>query len=264
MDQQGVERMWDSLRGYVNLASGLTEVTARKAVETATTLLTSGVDEIPDAVTESVTGVAEDMARMTTAQRDALTSLVRSEVDRAVGRLGFVREDELAALRRRVTRLEEQVVAVGVVPAAATLGVDAANAVSQPPASASAIKSPVASKTPVKTTAVKKTAVKKTAVKKTAVKKTAVKKTAVKSSTGGSVAPSAVTADDGPSAQAPAKKAAVKRPVNKKSAVKATASSAKRPATKASGAASATRRSGDDSGAIRRPSAGSRTLASGR
>jgi polyhydroxyalkanoate synthesis regulator phasin len=254
MDQQGVERMWDSLRGYVNLASGLTEVTARKAVETATTLLTSGVDEIPDAVTESVTGVAEDMARMTTAQRDALTSLVRTEVDRAVGRLGFVREDELAALRRRVTRLEEQVVAVGVVPAAATLGVGAANAVSQPPVSAAGVKSPVASKTPVKTAA----------VKKTAVKKTAVKKTAVKSSTSGPVAPSAVTADDGPSAQAPAKKAAVKRPVNKKSAVKATPSAAKRPATKASDAASATRRSGDDSGAIRRPSAGSRTLASGR
>ena len=32
--------------------------------------------------------------------------MIRTEVDRAVGRLGFVREDELAALRARVERLE--------------------------------------------------------------------------------------------------------------------------------------------------------------
>lgn len=244
MDQQGVERMWDSLRGYVNLASGLTEVTARKAVETATTLLTSGVDEIPDAVTESVTGVAEDMARMTTAQRDALTSLVRSEVDRAVGRLGFVREDELAALRRRVTRLEEQVVAVGVVPAAATLGVDTANAASAPTASATGAKAPVA---------------KKTAVKKSVTKRTAVKSSTLKSSTTSSAAEA--------NSQTPAKKTAVKRPVTKKSAVKSSSAAAKRPATtsaKSAKSAGAKGQSGDDAGAIRRPSAGSRTLASGR
>jgi len=237
--------MWDSLRGYVNLASGLTEVTARKAVETATTLLSSGVDEIPDAVTESVTGVAEDMARMTTAQRDALTSLVRSEVDRAVGRLGFVREDELAALRRRVTRLEEQVVAVGVVPAAVTLGVDTANAVSAPTASTTVAKPPAA--------------------KKTAVKKSVTKRTAVKSSTLKSP-----TASNGPEASspAPAKKTAVKKPVTKKSAVKSTAGAAKRPATTSANSAAisagAKGQSGDDAGAIRRPSAGSRSLASGR
>jgi hypothetical protein len=37
-----------------------------------------------------------------------LVSMIRSEVDRAVGRMGFVREDELAALRRHVQRLEQQ------------------------------------------------------------------------------------------------------------------------------------------------------------
>lgn len=37
-----------------------------------------------------------------------LLGLIRAEVDRAVGRMGFVREDELAALRRHVQRLEQQ------------------------------------------------------------------------------------------------------------------------------------------------------------
>jgi nucleoid-associated protein YgaU len=37
-----------------------------------------------------------------------LVGLIRTEVDRAAGRLGFVREEELAAVRRHVARLETQ------------------------------------------------------------------------------------------------------------------------------------------------------------
>jgi hypothetical protein len=37
---------------------------------------------------------------------ELIVGLVRTEVDRAVGRLGFVREEELAAVRRHVERLE--------------------------------------------------------------------------------------------------------------------------------------------------------------
>lgn len=40
--------------------------------------------------------------------RDVVVELVRNELDQMVGRMGFVREDELAALRRHVERLEEQ------------------------------------------------------------------------------------------------------------------------------------------------------------
>jgi cell division protein FtsB len=35
--------------------------------------------------------------------------MIRTEVDKAVGRMGFVREDELAALRRHVQRLEGEI-----------------------------------------------------------------------------------------------------------------------------------------------------------
>ena len=41
--------------------------------------------------------------------RDLLTGLVRTEVDRAVGRMGFVREEELAAVRKHVQRLARRV-----------------------------------------------------------------------------------------------------------------------------------------------------------
>jgi hypothetical protein len=41
--------------------------------------------------------------------RELLVGLVRTEVDRAVGRMGFVREDELAALRTRLENLEAKV-----------------------------------------------------------------------------------------------------------------------------------------------------------
>jgi len=38
--------------------------------------------------------------------RDLLIGLIRSEVDKAIGRVSFVREDELAALRARVEKIE--------------------------------------------------------------------------------------------------------------------------------------------------------------
>ena len=41
--------------------------------------------------------------------REMLLGLVTSEVDRVVSRMGFVREDELAAVRRHVQRLEKEI-----------------------------------------------------------------------------------------------------------------------------------------------------------
>ncbi|NDH97004.1 MAG: hypothetical protein EBZ17_06025, partial [Actinobacteria bacterium] len=55
---------------------------------------------------ESVQDIADDLLVTSQQNREALMEMIRTEVDRAVGRLGFVREDELAALRARVERLE--------------------------------------------------------------------------------------------------------------------------------------------------------------
>lgn len=114
--------MLDALRGYVQLATGLTEVTISKAREAAAALLSQGLDleKVPDVpgkdsavdaakvAANQVQGLADDLLETSKQNRELLTGLVRTEVDRAAGRLGFVREEELAAVRRHVARLEGQ------------------------------------------------------------------------------------------------------------------------------------------------------------
>lgn len=111
--------MLDALRGYVELASGLTEVTVRKARKVAQSLLSgeldgvvptgAGATDAARAMSSQVQDLADDIVAQATANRELLVGLIRTEIDRAAGRLGFVREEELAAVRRHLQRLEEQV-----------------------------------------------------------------------------------------------------------------------------------------------------------
>lgn len=101
--------MLEDLRGYIQMASGLTEVTAAKARDVAMSLVNQGLSlttKAPDVVGQ-VQEMADDLMSTSKTNREMLLGLIRTEVDRAVGRMGFVREDELAALRRRVEHLEE-------------------------------------------------------------------------------------------------------------------------------------------------------------
>ena len=103
--------MLDDLRGYLQLATGLTEVTANRAKEAALALVGQGFSlstKAPDVVGQ-VQELADDVVSTSKSNRELLVSMIRSEVDKAVGRMGFVREDELAALRRHVQRLEQQI-----------------------------------------------------------------------------------------------------------------------------------------------------------
>jgi polyhydroxyalkanoate synthesis regulator phasin len=95
----------DEVRGYLQLAGGLTEMTAARARDIATSLLGQGRTVVP----EEVRGLADDLVETSRNNREMLIGLIRTEVDRAVGRMGFVREDELAALRRHVQRLEAEI-----------------------------------------------------------------------------------------------------------------------------------------------------------
>lgn len=102
--------MLDDIRGYLQMASGLTEVTAAKAREIAMALVGQGMSlstKAPDVVGQ-VQELADDLVATSKGNRDLLTGMIRTEVDKAVGRMGFVREDELAALRRHVQRLEAE------------------------------------------------------------------------------------------------------------------------------------------------------------
>ena len=106
--------MLDDLRNYLQLASGLTETTASKAKDAATGLLAHGVSlsskamPAPDMMGQ-VQELADDLVATSRNNREMLVGMIRAEVDRNVGRMGFVREDELAALRRHVQRLEKQI-----------------------------------------------------------------------------------------------------------------------------------------------------------
>ena len=155
---------YDSLRAYLALASGLAEVTLEKARQAAREFLAEGVDFNAAASTaehaarglqDQVSSMAEDLMEQGKANREALIGVVRSEVDKAVGRLGFVREEELAALRAHVMRLEAQIASMA-------------------GASATTARAAAASTTST-TRAAKKTAAKKTAAKKTAAKTPATK-----------------------------------------------------------------------------------------
>ena len=145
----------DALRSYLQLASGLTDVTKERAKAAAQALIssnpleggTSAVTALGSTVTANAGALADDLVAASKANRKLLVGLIRSEVDRAVHRLGLATGDELDALAERVARIEG----------------DAGIASS---ATRSAATPSVAAKTPAKKTPAKKTAVKKTAATK--------------------------------------------------------------------------------------------------
>lgn len=106
--------MLDDLRTYLQMATGVTEATTAKAREVVSGLLASGMAltakavPAPDMVGQ-VQELADDLVETSRNNRELLTGTIRAEVDKAVGRMGFVREDELAAVRRHVQRLQVQV-----------------------------------------------------------------------------------------------------------------------------------------------------------
>lgn len=153
----------DALRSYLQLASGLTDVTKERAKAAAQALVsgnplesgTSAVTALGTTVTANAGALADDLVAASKANRKLLVGLIRSEIDRAVHRLGLATGDEVTALSERVARME-----------GAASGVNASSA-TKSPASESAARRTPAKKTATKTSARKKTAVKKTAVKQT-------------------------------------------------------------------------------------------------
>ena len=95
-----------TVRPYIQLASGLLGMSAAKAAEFAQGMWTQGGDVVDDGV-QAATEAGGQIAALLSP--DQIRAIVREEVDKASRRLGFAREDELASLRREVTRLEQQV-----------------------------------------------------------------------------------------------------------------------------------------------------------
>ncbi|MEU8227546.1 polyhydroxyalkanoate synthesis protein PhaF [Kribbella sp. NPDC048915] len=95
----------DAVRGYVQLASGLTEVTKQKAQAAAKALLQqTGADSLTTKASE----LADEIVATSKSNRQLLQAIVSNEVEGAVARLGFVRSEEVAGLTRRVKALETE------------------------------------------------------------------------------------------------------------------------------------------------------------
>ncbi|MEV1160464.1 hypothetical protein AB0J27_34200 [Micromonospora chokoriensis] len=95
--------MQDAWRAYLELAMGLTEAPRKKAQDVARRLVGSG-----GATAAQLQALGEELVTTGAANREALTKLVRFEVDRALGAVGLATADEVAELTRRVHDLERQ------------------------------------------------------------------------------------------------------------------------------------------------------------
>ena len=153
----------EGLRGYIQLANGLTDVTRERARSAAKALLAQGEvgvgAVVPAPVRSQVGALTDDLLATSRANRDLLANLVRAEVERSVARLGLVSAQELSAssrrsraLERRVEELEQELHAV----ARAT----------------------------ARTSTASKSAAKKSTAKKTTAKRSAAKKAPAQKSTG--------------------------------------------------------------------------------
>lgn len=165
--------VFESVRGYVQLASGLSELTRARATEAAHGLLSlqgTGI-EAGGKLAVQVSALAEELLVAATTNRHNLTALVRSEVDAAVNRLGLVSTEKLAESQAEAARLRAEVETLRSASSRAT-----------------AAKKPAAKKTAAKRTAVK-TAVKTATAKTTRAKKTPAKKTPAKKTTVSGAAP---------------------------------------------------------------------------
>lgn len=195
----------DVMRGYLQVAGGLTDISVQRARDLADSLLSRSSDAA-ERSTEQITALADDLVKQSQNNRDILIGIVRTEIDRSVGRMGFVREEELAAVRNHVQRLEAQLKALqsGATDAGTTAARSASGAAVRtiagaaematkvvptrrsepevasdaPLAAETAAQPPAATKTAAKRATAKRAPATTTAAKKAAARKTAAKKAA--------------------------------------------------------------------------------------
>jgi polyhydroxyalkanoate synthesis regulator phasin len=155
----------DALRGYVQLASGLTEVTKQRAEAAAKALLQqTGADKLTSGLSTKVSDLADEIVATSKSNRQLLQAIVSNEVEGAVSRLGFVRSEEVAALTRRVQNLEGELAEARAAGAVSPAGNTLAEAGHGPAKKAAAQKA--AKKAPAKKAAAKKAAKKSATAKK--------------------------------------------------------------------------------------------------
>jgi polyhydroxyalkanoate synthesis regulator phasin len=90
-------------RTYLELASGLGEVSRQKVTKVLKDLVGKG-----NATAEQLRSMTAELIAANAANREALKRLIKLEVDRALGRVGLATMDEVNELTERVRDLERQ------------------------------------------------------------------------------------------------------------------------------------------------------------
>jgi Poly(hydroxyalcanoate) granule associated protein (phasin) len=102
-----VAEPWQS---YANLVGDLTRNVRERAMSTARLLLTqAGLEERAMDAGERLSKLVEEIWQASRANRELVENLIAAEVDRAAGRLGLVRSEELQELRAEVAELRESI-----------------------------------------------------------------------------------------------------------------------------------------------------------
>ena len=103
--------VFESVRGYVELASGLGDLTKARAKDAAQGLLSLPVAGMTTGskMALQASTLADEIFAAATANRSNLTELVRSEVDVAITRLGLVPAQKLEEAQAEATRLRAEV-----------------------------------------------------------------------------------------------------------------------------------------------------------
>jgi hypothetical protein len=174
---------FESVRAYVQLASGLSDLTRARAMEAAQGLLSLPATGIATGtkMASRATVLADELLAVAAANRSNLTTLVRDEVDAAImTRLGLVPVQKLQEAQAEAARLREEVVRLN-------------SASSQAAAAKSTVKKAAAAKSTVKKAAAAKSTVKKAAAAKSTVKKAAAAKSTAKKAAAAKTAKSAVS-----------------------------------------------------------------------
>jgi hypothetical protein len=179
----------EAVRGWVQLASGLGELTRARALEAAQGLLAlPGAEEVGKRAMQAST-LADQLLAAAKANRAHLVALVRSEVESALRRGEFARHADVESARAALASLTHEVdelraslasAAARIPLAGAIPGVPSAAVSTAPRRAPAAVPAPPARTRTAETAAKKATSKKATAKKATSKKATAKKATAKK------------------------------------------------------------------------------------
>jgi polyhydroxyalkanoate synthesis regulator phasin len=99
----------EAFQTYINMVTGVTRSTQAKASATARALFKqAGLEDVAVEASERAAKLAEEIMNASRINRELLQHFVTAEVDKAAGRLGFARAEEVEALRAEVASLRSQ------------------------------------------------------------------------------------------------------------------------------------------------------------